>query len=109
VVGRARRQAEKEKLHASFAADVDEEQAAFMADSQVPWGVDALGGTITNAAWRTKPPGGDDAGAHLRVSLWFTKEDPVSGFTHAIDWAAGREPSAPCLQPRTTAAESHIT
>ena len=26
-----------------------------MADSQVPWGVDALRGTITQAAWRTKP------------------------------------------------------
>lgn len=26
-----------------------------MADSQVPWGVEALGGTITEAAWRVKP------------------------------------------------------
>jgi pimeloyl-ACP methyl ester carboxylesterase len=26
-----------------------------MADSQVPWGVEAVGGTITEAAWRTKP------------------------------------------------------
>jgi pimeloyl-ACP methyl ester carboxylesterase len=26
-----------------------------MADSQVPWGVNALGGTITEAAWRIKP------------------------------------------------------
>ena len=26
-----------------------------MADSQVPWGVDALGGTISEAAWKTKP------------------------------------------------------
>ncbi len=31
------------------------EQAAFMADSQVPWGVDALGGTISEPAWRSKP------------------------------------------------------
>ncbi len=30
-------------------------KAAFMADSQVPWGVDALGGTISKAAWKTKP------------------------------------------------------
>jgi pimeloyl-ACP methyl ester carboxylesterase len=36
-------------------ADVDEEKAAFMADSQVPWGVEALGGTISEAAWKTKP------------------------------------------------------
>ena len=26
-----------------------------MADSQVPWGIDALGGTISDPAWRTKP------------------------------------------------------
>jgi hypothetical protein len=26
-----------------------------MADSQVPWGVDALGGSITEPAWRGKP------------------------------------------------------
>ncbi len=46
---------DREKFHASFAGDVPAGQAAFMADSQVPWGVDALGGTITEAAWRTKP------------------------------------------------------
>jgi pimeloyl-ACP methyl ester carboxylesterase len=46
---------DREKFHDSFAADVSAEEAAFMADSQVPWGVDALGGTISEAAWRTKP------------------------------------------------------
>jgi hypothetical protein len=46
---------DREKFHASFAGDVPAEQAAFMADSQVPWGVDALGGAITEPAWRTKP------------------------------------------------------
>ena len=46
---------DREKFHDSFAADVDAELAAFMADSQVPWGVDALGGTISEAAWRSKP------------------------------------------------------
>jgi pimeloyl-ACP methyl ester carboxylesterase len=46
---------DREKFHDSFAGDVDAESAAFMADSQVPWGVDALGGTITEAAWRSKP------------------------------------------------------
>lgn len=40
---------------ASFAADVDYERAAFMADSQVPWGVDALNGTIREPAWKTRP------------------------------------------------------
>jgi pimeloyl-ACP methyl ester carboxylesterase len=43
------------KFHDSFAGDVPAEEAAFMADSQVPWGVDALGGTITEPAWRAKP------------------------------------------------------
>jgi pimeloyl-ACP methyl ester carboxylesterase len=43
------------KFPASFAGDLPAEQAAFMADSQVPWGVDALSGTITDPAWRAKP------------------------------------------------------
>jgi pimeloyl-ACP methyl ester carboxylesterase len=43
------------KFAASFAADVDAELAAFMADSQVPWGVGALSGTISEPAWKTKP------------------------------------------------------
>jgi pimeloyl-ACP methyl ester carboxylesterase len=46
---------DREKFHASFAGDLSEEQAAFMADSQVPWGVDALGGTVSEPAWRSKP------------------------------------------------------
>ena len=46
---------DKTKFHASFAADVDADKAAFMADSQVPWGVNALAGTIKKAAWRGKP------------------------------------------------------
>jgi pimeloyl-ACP methyl ester carboxylesterase len=46
---------DRDKFAASFAGDVPAEQTAFMADSQVPWGVDALGGTINEAAWRSKP------------------------------------------------------
>jgi len=46
---------DRDKFHASFAGDLPAEQAAFMADSQVPWGVDALGGTITEPAWAIKP------------------------------------------------------
>jgi pimeloyl-ACP methyl ester carboxylesterase len=44
-----------DKFAASFAADVPADEAAFMADSQVPWGINALGGTVTDPAWRTKP------------------------------------------------------
>jgi pimeloyl-ACP methyl ester carboxylesterase len=43
------------KFRASFAADVDAETAAFMASSQVPWGLDALNVAITAPAWKTKP------------------------------------------------------
>ena len=46
---------DKAKFAASFAADVSAEKAAFMADSQVPWGLAALSGSITEAAWKTKP------------------------------------------------------
>jgi pimeloyl-ACP methyl ester carboxylesterase len=42
------------KFAASFAADVDPKTAQFMADSQVPWGVNALGGTISEPAWKSK-------------------------------------------------------
>ncbi len=46
---------DKAKFPASFAADVDAGKAEFMADSQVPWGVEALGGAISQPAWKTKP------------------------------------------------------
>lgn len=46
---------DKSKFHASFAADVDAETATFMADSQVPWGLGALSGAISEPAWRSKP------------------------------------------------------
>lgn len=46
---------DRNKFHDSFAGDLPADMAAFMADSQVPWGTDALGGQITEAAWQTKP------------------------------------------------------
>src|SRR6202161_4808586 len=46
---------DKTKFPAFFAADVNPDVASFMAESQVPWGVEALGGAITQPAWRTKP------------------------------------------------------
>jgi pimeloyl-ACP methyl ester carboxylesterase len=48
---------DREKFAASFAADVPASEAAFMADSQVPWGVEALNGAVSEPAWRTKPSG----------------------------------------------------
>src|SRR6266480_1522154 len=46
---------DREKFHDSFAADVNAEDAEFMADSQVPWGVEALSGKNSEPAWRSKP------------------------------------------------------
>src|ERR1700720_1932154 len=43
---------DRDKFAAAFAADLDAKTAAFMADSQVPWGVHALGGAITEPAWK---------------------------------------------------------
>jgi pimeloyl-ACP methyl ester carboxylesterase len=46
---------DREKFADSFAADVDPAKAAFMAASQVPWGVEALAGAVTIPAWKAKP------------------------------------------------------
>jgi pimeloyl-ACP methyl ester carboxylesterase len=46
---------DKAKFAASFAADVTPEKAEFMANSQVPWGVVALNGAVTQPAWENKP------------------------------------------------------
>ena len=43
------------KFAESFAADVPRDRAEFMANSQVPWGLDALNGAVTTAAWKSKP------------------------------------------------------
>jgi pimeloyl-ACP methyl ester carboxylesterase len=46
---------DRDKFHPSFAGDLPAAQAEFLADSQVPWGVNALRGTVSEPAWRTKP------------------------------------------------------
>jgi pimeloyl-ACP methyl ester carboxylesterase len=46
---------DRAKFPASFAGDVEPSKAAFMADSQVPWGVEALSGAISKPAWKSKP------------------------------------------------------
>jgi pimeloyl-ACP methyl ester carboxylesterase len=46
---------DKARFAEAFAADLDPDQAAFMADSQMPWGLDALNGTVTSPAWKAKP------------------------------------------------------
>ncbi|WP_405534768.1 alpha/beta hydrolase [Streptomyces sp. NBC_00075] len=44
-----------ERFAEAFAADLPAGQAAFLADSQVPWGVDALTGAVVEPAWRVRP------------------------------------------------------
>ncbi|GAA5193263.1 alpha/beta hydrolase [Rugosimonospora acidiphila] len=46
---------DRDQFAASFAADLPAAQAAFMADAQLPWGVDALAGTVSKPAWRARP------------------------------------------------------
>lgn len=46
---------DRSKFADSFAGDVEPEKAAFLADSQVPWGVKALEGAVTEPAWQKKP------------------------------------------------------
>ena len=46
---------DRDKFHESFAGDLPADEAAFMADSQVPWGLGALEGSITDPGWRLKP------------------------------------------------------
>jgi pimeloyl-ACP methyl ester carboxylesterase len=46
---------DRDEFHDSFAGDLPSDEADFMADSQVPWGVGALGGTVTDPGWRSKP------------------------------------------------------
>jgi pimeloyl-ACP methyl ester carboxylesterase len=46
---------DRAKFAAAFAGDVEADKAAFMADSQVPWGVGALSGAVSEPAWKNKP------------------------------------------------------
>ncbi|MFI5953763.1 alpha/beta fold hydrolase [Cryptosporangium sp. NPDC051539] len=46
---------DREKFHEAFAADLPADDARFLAASQTPWGLGAIGGVITEAAWRSKP------------------------------------------------------
>jgi pimeloyl-ACP methyl ester carboxylesterase len=45
---------DRAKFADAFAADVPPAEAAFMADSQVPWGVNALSSAVTEPAWKSK-------------------------------------------------------
>src|SRR2546430_4373270 len=68
---------DKSKFRASFAGDVEAEKAAFMADSQVPWGVDALGGEISEPAWKSQPSW------HLQATVDRINPPPAQRFMSA--------------------------
>jgi len=46
---------DKAKFREGFCADVDPKTAKFMADSQSGWGLPAVGGVVSEAAWKKKP------------------------------------------------------
>ena len=46
---------DRTQFAASFAADVEPGLANFMANAQVPWGLQALNGEVTKPAWKVKP------------------------------------------------------
>lgn len=46
---------DRDKFPDAFAGDLPRAQAEFMADSQIPWGLDALSGAVSQPAWRGKP------------------------------------------------------
>ena len=46
---------DRTQFRAAFAADVSADAASFMADSQVPWGLEALSGAVTAPAWKIRP------------------------------------------------------
>lgn len=64
---------DRDKFAEAFAADLPAPDAAFMADSQVPWGVEALNGEISEPAWRAKPS-------------WYLigSDDPAAGAAHHV-------------------------
>lgn len=72
---------DRDRFAASFAADTAADQAAFMADSQVPWGVDALNGAAPQPAWRTEPTW------HLVVT-----DDRMIPPPHSVPWPSRPEP-----------------
>ena len=84
---------DRDKFADSFAGDLPPAQAQFMADSQVPWGLDALNGAISAPAWRSKPTwylvAGDDRmipppAQHAMAERIGAKTVEVPGASHSV-------------------------
>jgi hypothetical protein len=76
---------DRTRFRAAFAAEVSAERAAFLADSQLPWGVGALGGTTREASWRKKP--------NWYMLTTEGQDDPAAGA--AVHGQAGRGDGRP--------------
>jgi pimeloyl-ACP methyl ester carboxylesterase len=81
------------KFHELFAADLSDDQAAFMARSQVLNFADNFSATITTAAWRTKPSwmlvAGNDRTINPDLERWYAKRAnshtvEVPGASHVV-------------------------
>jgi pimeloyl-ACP methyl ester carboxylesterase len=81
------------KFHELFAADLSDDQAAFMARSQVLNFADNFSATIATAAWRTKPSwmlvAGSDRTINPDLERWYAKRAnsqivEVAGASHAV-------------------------
>jgi pimeloyl-ACP methyl ester carboxylesterase len=105
---------DKARFAEAFAADVNPELTSFMANAQVPWGLEALNGVVAEPAWSTKqswyliattdrmipPPAqrfmaerakatiAEAPGSH---AIYVSKPDTVARF---IERAANAEPAA---------------
>ena len=82
------------QFHEYFAADLSDEQAAFMARSQVLNPAASFNAVITNAAWRTKPSwmlvAGNDRAINPKLERWYAeragsrKIAVAPGASHAV-------------------------
>jgi len=81
------------QFHELFAADLPDDQAAFMARSQVFNFADNFSATITTAAWRTKPSwmvvAGSDRTINPDLERWYAKRAKshtveVAGASHSV-------------------------
>jgi len=91
------------QFHEYFAADLSAEQAAFMAQSQVPNFADNFKAFITNAAWRSKPSwmlvASKDRTINPELERWYAKRAKshmveVAGASHAVYVARPKDVAA---------------
>ena len=99
------------QFHEYFAADVSEDQASFMARSQVPNFAENFKAVLTNAAWRTKPSwmlvAAADRTINPELERWYAKRAnsqivEVAGASHAVYVSHPKEVAALIEQAATS-------